>query len=47
MNGRSGLNEDYSENAMLRALITSYNESITDYIKRHGYRFFLHNRLYT
>ena len=34
-------------NVMLPALITSYNESITDYIKSHGYRFFLHNRLYT
>ena len=39
--------EDYSENAMLRALVTSYNESITDYIKRHDYDFFLHSRLYT
>ena len=39
--------EDYSGSTMLRALITSYNDSITDYIKRHEYRFFLHSRLFT
>ena len=39
--------EDYSDNPNLRSLIASYNDSITDYIKRHGYQFFLHSRLFT
>lgn len=39
--------EDYSESAMLRAIIISYNDSITDYIKRHDHDFFLHSRLFT
>ncbi len=38
--------EDYSTNDEIRGKILSYSEFITDYINRHDYPFFLHNRRY-
>ena len=38
--------EDYSTDAEIRGKILSYSEFITDYINRHDYPFFLHNRRY-
>lgn len=38
--------EDYSTDAEIRGKILSYSEFITDYINRHDYSFFLHNRRY-
>lgn len=38
--------EDYSTNDVMRRKILAYSEFITDYINRHDYPFFLHNRRY-
>lgn len=38
--------EDYSTNDEMRRKILAYSEFITDYINRHDYPFFLHNRRY-
>ena len=38
--------EDYSTNDEMRGKILAYSEFITDYINRHDYPFFLHNRRY-
>lgn len=38
--------EDYSTNVEMRSKILSYSEFITDYINRHDFPFFLHNRRY-
>ncbi len=38
--------EDYSTDTEIRGKILSYSEFITDYINRHDYPFFLHNRRY-
>ncbi len=35
---------DYSNDLVLRPLIRSYNDLLTDYIARNGHSFFMHNR---
>jgi hypothetical protein len=38
--------EDYSTNNEMRGKVLAYSEFITDYINRHDFPFFLHNRRY-
>ncbi|MFN3998787.1 SDH family Clp fold serine proteinase [Algoriphagus sp.] len=38
--------EDYSENENLRPLIRNYNDFLTEFIARNGFKVFLHNRNY-
>jgi membrane-bound ClpP family serine protease len=38
--------EDYSTNTELRKKILDYSNFITDYISRHGHKYFLHSRCY-
>jgi hypothetical protein len=38
--------EDYSTNDEMRGKVLAYSEFITDYINRHDFPFFLHNRRY-
>ena len=38
--------EDYSKNDVLKPLIRSYNDLITDYIIRNNFPFFLHSKYY-
>lgn len=38
--------EDYSENEDLRPLIRNYNDFLTEFIARNGFKVFLHNRNY-
>lgn len=38
--------EDYSTDKTLRAMVLAYSDFLTDYIKRHDYKFFLHSRCY-
>jgi hypothetical protein len=37
---------DYSNDAVLRPLLRSYNDLLTDYIGRSSYKLFMHNRSY-
>lgn len=38
--------EDYSEDSALRPLIRNYNDFLTEFIARNGFKVFLHNRNY-
>lgn len=38
--------EDYSDDDKLQPLIRSYNDLITEYISKNGFKFFMHSRLY-
>ena len=38
--------EDYSYNHELRSMIRDYNDLMTEFIARNGFKVFLHNRNY-
>ena len=38
--------DDYSTEGRLRSLLRGYNDLLTEYIARNGFKFFMHSREY-